>query len=564
MFVPWPDAAQERAILAHCMGVEEAQQSLAQRDHTTTKRLIDAAFLACLFVSLLPVLHTTYFPTVDGPAHVYTADLLRRYFVARDPLARALLTPIPAPLPNYLVQTILSVLLQFFSAAVAERFVIGGFVVLLPLAIRYGLRSVSPRASGLEFLAFPLLYSQQLFWGFFNFCYSLALFWVGFGYWLRHTSTWSWRRAITLTLLAILIYLAHPAGLVALLIFVGIHSVAELKLAGRSALLERLRKLTAYWSLAFGPALVLYCWAALKEPLATLPVETAWPSFRSAAAIIATLSPLAVFSRWERLGAASLSFMILIAVASLCIGTWPRLQGKRYLVALAVSVGLIFVVPSSAAGATLITPRLVYFPLFAAFCWLTIAATRRWRIILSSSAVAIALYLWILQWPYLGLFDRHAKEFMTARSAFESRHTLAYAPVDDHLPGQPSIAPPIGIHLPGYLAVEKQLLDLSDYQPASTKFPFRFRFQIGPELRSPQNKSQWDWQPSLVDALHYEDQTGVRVDYLMQWTTHGGEIQMADTVGKVEGGVASYYEQLHSPEIPSWMRVYRRTFRARD
>jgi len=98
---------------------------------------------------------------------------------------------------------------------VAEKLLLIGYVILLPVALRYALQAIHPASAFLSVLAFPLVHNFMLHMGFYNFAYSLPLYGFVLGYWLRHHDCLTLRTTLTLATLALLLYLAHPVSLVA-------------------------------------------------------------------------------------------------------------------------------------------------------------------------------------------------------------------------------------------------------------------------------------------------------------------------------------------------------------
>ena len=67
--------------------------------------------------------------------------------------------------------------------------------MLFAVGFRYALRSIHESATYLAVLAIPFIFSYVFYMGFYNFCYSTAVFvWV-LGYWFRwREEDFSWRR----------------------------------------------------------------------------------------------------------------------------------------------------------------------------------------------------------------------------------------------------------------------------------------------------------------------------------------------------------------------------------
>jgi len=76
--------------------------------------------------------------------------------------------------------------MYFLTPLVAEKMLVSLYMVLFPLAVRYAVRSIRPKAMPLAFLALPLVYNYLFAQGFYNFCLSIAVFFFIIGYWIRN------------------------------------------------------------------------------------------------------------------------------------------------------------------------------------------------------------------------------------------------------------------------------------------------------------------------------------------------------------------------------------------
>jgi putative flippase GtrA len=180
--------------------------SRARRSPVSLPAALFAALLA-LHVALLWSIR--WFATQDGPLHVEnvvallhqaTSPLLQRYYVANW-----------GAQPNWLTQLLLMPLLQVVSPRVAERLVLTGYTLLLPVAFR----SVLPRGRAgwwASLAVFPFLHSFPFFMGFWNFLWGMALALLVVGAWQRARGRLGPRRLPAMAALGACLYAAHAVA----------------------------------------------------------------------------------------------------------------------------------------------------------------------------------------------------------------------------------------------------------------------------------------------------------------------------------------------------------------
>src|ERR1700730_14006611 len=132
-----------------------------------------AAFLALVVIPIIPVWAFHFFPSQDGPAHLENAMALLRY--AGDPLLREYYVINRLTIPNWFGHAVAAGLFSFSPPIVAEKILLTGYLILLPLGFRYAI-SNRARLLGMSFLIFPFVQAFHYQMGFWNFSWSVALF----------------------------------------------------------------------------------------------------------------------------------------------------------------------------------------------------------------------------------------------------------------------------------------------------------------------------------------------------------------------------------------------------
>src|SRR5947209_5795917 len=142
-------------------------------------------FLVLLVLQVVPLWAFACFPSQDGPTHLENAVILREYDRPDRPLLRKFYTLSDRFHPHWFGHLALAGLMSVLPPLLAEKVLLAGYVVVLPLGLRYALEGARPGAGWLAVLGFPFVGNYLFHMGFYNFCWSLALFPVVVGYYLR-------------------------------------------------------------------------------------------------------------------------------------------------------------------------------------------------------------------------------------------------------------------------------------------------------------------------------------------------------------------------------------------
>jgi len=169
-------------------------------------------FVALILWHLVPVWAFTYFPSQDGGEHLNNANILRRYFTADGALFREYFALNRNLDPNWLGHLILVLLMSLLPSNLAEKVLLTGYVVALPVSVRYALRAIRPDAGWVAVFVFPFVLNFLVHMGFWNYALSLPLFFFLVGYWAYWKSDFGLRQSVTLTILSVLLYFAHPVS----------------------------------------------------------------------------------------------------------------------------------------------------------------------------------------------------------------------------------------------------------------------------------------------------------------------------------------------------------------
>jgi hypothetical protein len=436
----------------------------------------DLIFGGIAFLLALPSLVFDYFPTHDGPVHLYNAQILHDRVLGGPLAAREYLSWNPVPIPNYLTHATLATALSLLSPPWAEKFLLTGYFLLFAAAFRYAARHAGGAESNAQFLVLPFLHNIHIYWGFYNFCFALPLFLFAMGYWLERRRDWRWRHALcwsgilTLTYFCHLIALAETALAVAAFLFID-----WMRAQDKWAVFRR----GFVFAAAFVPAASLYIYYSLFRLHGSESVVE-WPSWRYALANLIRLEPLAAFHPAERI----VSTTLAAALLSISYFVWraradrPAPATAAWALFAGLAAGAVLFAPVTFSSGTMLTPRFVYFACFGLLLWLASAGIPpRLNKALPAIGVGFALVFLVLRVPVYASYSARANALMeslpdVAPGAIVYSNSYTRRPLLDSSPSALGI--PLSPFFGSYWALRESLIELNNYEAQTDHFPFVF------------------------------------------------------------------------------------------
>ena len=165
-------------------------------------------FFLVALANAYPIYTHHFFPTLDGPTHLYNAHLIKELVFGNESLSNFIhLNHFPAP--NWMGHFIMALSNIIFPAFMAEKIVLLSYVIGLPFAFRYLIKTLSPKNYLASYLIFPFCYTYMFLLGFYNFSLALVFLFFTLGYWLRIKDSLNFRKISYLFLLITLTYFSH-------------------------------------------------------------------------------------------------------------------------------------------------------------------------------------------------------------------------------------------------------------------------------------------------------------------------------------------------------------------
>ncbi|MFL6244813.1 MAG: hypothetical protein ACJ74H_02220 [Thermoanaerobaculia bacterium] len=443
------------------------------------RRWTRRTFLCLALLHLLPLCSVRYLPTGDGPTHVYNAWVLHELLSGEPPpnIARAYRVDWK-PHPNWSGHAFMALAMTAVPPLIAEKLLVALILASILGGTWFLATSIDPRNDVYAFLAFPFTWTQTLVAGYYNFSLSIGLYLIILGVW--------WRRGSVLLLAALLVlcYFTHP--------------MAALLACGSIVLLSLLTRRFAHLP-ALIPAIALLAIFGRTEQSnvgAPLQLKIDW----TAASILARIDTLFAFDNRIRPIAIALALIYVGLIVVTLLHERRREQTAMAILALAL-IATMFWIPAAQGTRDLFTGRMQPFVFLILPACFTPRIADRWRNALFALLSLIAIATAAIAFERVRTFGREMGELVRRFDAIEPGTTLL--PLICERPHSRSFVN-VFAHFISYVALEKRLVDLSNYEPFTQVFPIAHRVPL-PGSHVLENA------PELFDFTH----PAVRADFLV-------------------------------------------------
>ncbi len=480
--------------------------------------------LALLVILQLASIWTVaYLPTQDGPVHLEIASQLGTLMRGRVGVVADYYQLNARPEPNWAVYPLLAALARATSWRVAEKLVVSGYFLAMVLALAYALAAVRTEAVFLTMLALPLGANHLFHMGFLNFSLSVPLALTALGVGLRAQGPlrgWRFAGVAALLLVTSATHAVSSCAAATGLIVAG----AWRGLATEGPLAARWRRAGEHAARVFVAALPAL---VLVTSFVTGPSHhgVVWQSLLDRLRRLVFLHILVSYDRVElapaiALGCLLASLAVLRLAARRAATPWRR--GTELLAAAVILLLLYFLLPDGIAGGGYLGPRLALWTLLFAILWLAAEPwdVQRRRITTAAVAALTGIFILLHTMAYRRL-NEYLEEYVSVLPELAAESAvLPISFVDEEWRlTDPSLSGykihPFE-HAVGYLACERPLVDLTEYQADQGYFPVIYRQGLNPYRRVVPEEGVVTAALDGIDWRGYERQ-GARVDYVLLW-----------------------------------------------
>ena len=548
------------------------QTLLAIGPERRTARWLLFLFWALVLIELVPLWSFRYIPTTDGPSHLYNAIVLGDYLRSDRAAFRDFFVPNFRLVPNWIAPALLTGLTRFLPPLVAEKTLLSIYLVLFPVLARYALSSIGRRVEWLALLILPVTANFYLHEGLYNYCFSLAFFFVVVGYWLRHGRHLTARQALCFSLLTGLLYFSHLIGFImAGIMIAGVIAWRGDWRSGRSGMKGTIRTL-----LAAMPWILLAGWFLVTEHsdrMVRLAAVHAVPWSHRLRNVLSWMKSY----RPEELGAAGLEVGFI-----LCLTVWllrgrqrATISGKHSerirqlrvarfdpFIAVVAAYAIIFLIsPRAAAGGSLIVIRLACFPLFALLFWaagqicgglLRRSSEQRLQFAVAIVSCVATVFLIGSHTSSYARLNPYLAEFADMEAAIPAarpccRSTSLMGPTSIRVAAGSVRGPAPWWKRRATPPRRRGIVNLDNYEAGVDYFPLRYRANL-------------DSYKLIADTgenfVGYGSRSGKTVDYVLVWT--GGVHRDDPFTRSVLQQLRSHYRLIYTSKYSGYGQLYLR------
>lgn len=377
-------------------------------------------FFLLLLISLVPVVLYWYLPSLDGPQHLCTSNVIVQ-IVKSNELVNSFFSINSEIVGNWTGHFILALFDYFLPGWLAEKCLIIIYYIGMALGFRYLLVSFMPGISLLSLLIIPFSSTSLLMLGYYNYSIAIVFLLFALGYWKRIETKPNLAKMSVFSILLLLTFLSHTfvytiLGFI-LFIFILVRFIDEMAASDKKKAVFRdySRKLL-YILIAAIPSIYLWfrylvltreltpygstasvCFQQLLDRLLRIEILTGFDHMRETPPNRALLICIVI--------------LILYALVRKLVSTRSRQiadensAGKDRRAFLAVSLSLLalyFVFPNEMISGN-ISNRIGILFFIALIIWLNMIRFPRWLVIIAAAAIFV-ITVWH-RWLTHGFFE---------------------------------------------------------------------------------------------------------------------------------------------------------------
>ncbi|MDD2983623.1 MAG: hypothetical protein PHQ74_09560 [Crocinitomicaceae bacterium] len=519
-------------------------------------------FILIIGLNLAPVFTGQFFPTLDGPAHLYNSQIINTLIADSQSPLQDFFAFNPEPVPNWTGHLFLSFFKLFLPAFVAEKMMLLIYLVGLPLTFRALVKTISPNNHALaSYLIFPFTYSFVFFLGFYNFSLAILFLFIAITYWLKiEDQKASIKNTSILVLLIALTYFSHILVFAILLLLIGlqitfkaINQLLNEEKTFQEIFLKSIKKAGFVIGSAIIP-LILFIQYFLARPSigddTFIPREVLIKGLQNIQSIIAF--DASQEESYTKLIFKVLAFLVIIAlykrIREIEFNT-PFFSKYNYLsmfrsilsassfwmISFIIILFLYFKLPDSDGSAGFVSVRLSLLFFLLLITWLSTQKFSSWFSILFVSVVLFSTF--------------KLNVYYTQTVKHLSSIALACNQVSKHVEAN-SIVLPLNFtdnwllqHYSNYLGIDKPMIILENYECATGYFPINWNHQSLPNTKF--GAMVWNDVPCIEWFSNTENQEK-QIDYVFVLGDLNSKIDTCNL--KVKQNLNTHYTQTYRSE----------------
>ncbi len=464
-------------------------------------------FILILGICLAPVLCFKYFPTVDGPAHLYNAKIIREFWFGNSEFYKPYFSFNAEPVPNWTGHIIAIIAGLFLPVWMVEKILILLIVAGIPFSMWHLSGSYAAKTNWKIFLLLPFVYPVTLYLGFFNFMLSLVLLLLLISMLARWNERLNNKYFLLVIFLATLLYFTHVLAFGVAIMVAGLQIVIEQ--INKETI--RLQKPDLLKIFVFVPGILLAVKFFSSRNMEGFRNKTEQLSMENLLKCLGEGSVLSglngvVEVPYTTIFVRGILLLLIVALIFRIIRKTGWKQEDLMLVLSMIFLICFFLLPDGMASGGFISLRMILLSLMFAVIWL----------------ITVKMPVWIcLIAALLGIYT----SFSTLSYRLEVASNLNadvknYLEASTEIPEQSVVLPLnysnnwLHINISNYAGAAKDILILDNYEAVLKEFPLTWNDKTAPQAKLG-NFTQ-SLNPFItIDA--YEKISGQKIDCVMRW-----------------------------------------------
>lgn len=437
-------------------------------------RKFEVIFGLMILIYVVPIWRFQYFPTQDGPSHVYNTQVLKDFYDNDYKFGNYYKLNLKL-FPNWICYVMMMAFQFVLSPIASEKLLLTIYVIMMAISVYYLLGAYGHKRRLFSFLCFVYIYNFLLLMGFYNFSLAVPLLFFSIGYFWRHKDSINWKSGVVLTLLLVLIYFSHPVPYLLAVIIIAILSVAHFRKRFKGIL---------YNITCLIPSAALFINYMIYSGMMTSnrPPSNFWNMPRLLADFISTKSIVSYnIPEQTRIGYVIFGFTAIMLIVTIFSRIKLRnrnliieLEEKDYLIlGFLVAFGLYIYLPDGIDNqGGFVTSRLSLISSLFLIPLISENIGKIMRKIALVLMIIIAIGNFIYMYDYFDILSFELEEYTVSVKMIENNAVMMPLILDKK--GNSQVVE-IFTHAPSYYCLNNGNINLGNYEAAQHYFPINFR-----------------------------------------------------------------------------------------
>ena len=441
-------------------------------------------FYIVLLTNTALLLTVKFYPTMDGPSHLYNSNLLNELVFNHSSEAHNYFVINKFPVANWISIVILALFNSILPAYIAEKILILIYLFGISLSFRYLIIQINPSNSGLSFLIFPFAYSFLFYLGFYNNSLSFVFLFLILGFWIKHRWNKKIRQYLLLFVMISLLYFSALLSFLCAGFCLGLIELAAFVETYKNNQSSKVKFKKLFTDLFL---ILLVSLPYLVLTIYFIKTTNFYPSGQeySNSELIKWINDVRCLIVYDYTGDEILTQQILhIIIAMAAISIYKRFSkpeklrfylGDVFLIPIALGLVLFFLVPNG-SGAGMMSDR---------YCLMVFMLLIIWIASFKLPPKATQVFIVLIIAFHFGLLLKHHNGAI--RDLDKNAQTIA---ITEKYIEKNSIVLPINLsdnwlepHFSNYLGIDKPMIILENYEASVGWFPLQWNISKMPNIK---------------------------------------------------------------------------------